>query len=245
MAIESYRAGEKQLAAEERAEHFPGLEIVTRLVPKGANAVGLELPKFLELSFEALQKNSTNNLSYLLTCLAADVERLDIKVDSFDSASNAERGALNELVSEAVARAAEAKTKKRVKRIARILSKAFHEGPKQDYEPERELIDAAIQVADSDASILGVMMRYQGTTVKSAGVADINASNETWKKMLEENKEFRHAHIHVSCARLQAQGLIVRMDRIPTSMDLATNAYSLTEFGVTFCEWSMDADTKQ
>jgi hypothetical protein len=131
MAIESYRAGEKQLAAEERAQHFPGLEIVTRLISKGANAIGLELPKFLELSFEALNKNSTGNLSYLLGCLVADVERLDIKAESFDSASNAEREALNELVSEAVSRAAESKTKERVRRISRILSKAFREGPKQ------------------------------------------------------------------------------------------------------------------
>jgi hypothetical protein len=56
--------------------------------------------------------------------------------------------------------------------------------------------------------------------------------------MREENKEFRDPHIHVSCARLQAQGLIIRMDRKNATLDLATNAYSLTTFGVRFCEWS-------
>jgi len=72
---------------------------------------------------------------------------------------------LNELVSEAVARSAEAKTKDRVRRIARILANAFRSGPKQNYEMERELIDTATQVAEADAHILGVMMSHQGEAV--------------------------------------------------------------------------------
>lgn len=81
---------------------------------------------------------------------------------------------MNELVSEAVARTAEAKSKDRVRRIARILANAFRSGPKENYEVERELIDAATQIAESDAHILGVMMRHQAEVVKNgAGIADI------------------------------------------------------------------------
>lgn len=239
MAIESYRAGKKQLAAEERAEQFPGLEIVSRLFSKGAKLIGLDLPQFLELSAEAMQKNSAANLAYLHECLVQDVERIDLKLEAFASAGNAESQALNELVSEAVARAAEAKSKDRVKRVARILANSFRSGPKQNYEQERELIDTAVQMADPDSSILGVMMRYQGDAVKRAGVADINETNETWRRMRAESTEFSSPRIQVSCARLQAQGLIIRMDRNPSGLDLATNAYSLTEFGVKFCEWCL------
>jgi hypothetical protein len=125
------------------------------------------------------------------------------------------------------------------------VANAFRSGPKQSYELERELIDAAVQIAEADASVLGVMMRHQGAIVRGeSGIADINVANETWKRMRDENKEFMDPHIHVSCARLQAQGLIIRMDRNPTGLDLATNAYSLTTFGVRFCEWCLQDVTK-
>jgi len=237
MAIESYRAAEKQIASEERARLFPGLEIVKDLASKGAEIVGLELPKFLALSSEAVRKNSTDNLFYLLESLVQDAERIDLRLETFESASTREREALNELISEAAVRAAEAKSKDRVRRIARILANSFRSGPKRSYEQERELIDTAVQVADVDASVLGVMMRYQGPAVKHSGVADVNETNETWRKMVQEDKSFSSPRIHVSCARLQAQGLIIRMDRNPSGLDLVTNAYSLTEFGVQFCEW--------
>jgi len=240
MAIESYRAAELQLAAETRSEQYPGIEIVVRVIRKVAGLGGLEFTKFEELSLDAIQRNSKGNLLYLFDSLVQDVERIDRKLEEFESAGKIERDALNELISEAVARATEAKSKDRVKRVARILANALRSGPKQSYELERELIDATIQIAESDASILGIMMKHQGPTVKSgSGIADINAANETWKKMVEEHKEFRDPHVHVSCARLQSQGLIIRMDRIPTSLDLATNAYSLTTFGVQFCEWCL------
>jgi hypothetical protein len=241
MAIEAYRAAEKQLAAEKRAEQFPGLDIATRLASKVADLAGLELPQFLELAAEAMQKNSTANLAYLHEWLVREVEHIDLSIGALVSAGEAEKQALNEVVSEVVARAAEAKSRDRIERIARILVNSLRSGPKQNYERERELIDTAVQVADHDASVLGVMMKYQGATVKNVGIADINNANQTWKKMSEENEQFRGPRIHVSCARLQAQGLVIRMDRTPTGLDLATNAYSLTEFGVEFCEWCLVA----
>jgi hypothetical protein len=242
MAIDRYRAGEQQLAAEKRSQQFPGLEVVMRLASKGASTLGIELPKFIELCSEAVQRNSTGNLSYLLECLAGDVERLDLKFEAFESAGQAEREALDELISEAAVRAAEAKSKDRVKRVARILVNAFRSGPKRDYEQERELIDTAVQLADSDAVVLGVIMKYFGPVVRRAGVADINETNQAWKKMREENAEFQGTHIHVSCARLQAHGLIIQMDRNPMSTDLATNVYSLTEYGLQFCDWCIVED---
>ncbi len=121
----------------------------------------------------------------------------------------------------------------------------FARGPKPSYETERELIDAAAQLSEPDAFILGVMMKHQGAIVKSTpGIADMNVVNETWKKMMDQNKEFKDPHIHVSCARLQPQGLIVRMERIATTLDLATNPYSLTTFGVQFCEWCLQEPAK-
>jgi len=238
IAIESYRAAKMQVEAEARSEFFPGIQIVIGIGQKIAGLAGFDFTKFEELSLAALQKNSKDNLAYLFESLAEDVKRIDTKLEAFESSGTEERRALNELVSEAVARTAEAKSKDRVRRIARILANAFRSGPKRNYEKERELIDAATQVAESDAHIIGVMMRHQGEVIKKgAGIADINSANDTWKQMREENKEFRDAHIHVSCARLQAQGLIIRMDRKDTALDLATNAYSLTTFGVEFCEW--------
>ena len=240
MAIESHQAGEKQLAAERRAEQFPGLEIVTRLVSKALNLAGLQPPQFFELSAEAMRKNSTANLAYLHECLVRDVERLGLQVEAFESSGNAERQALDELVSEAVARTAEAKSKDRVKRVSKILAKALREGPRERYELERELIDTAVQIADRDAHVLGVIMGYQSRAASVPGVTEINAANETWKAMQAHHKEFSDPGIHVPCARLQAQGLIIRMDRIPTTLDLMTIPYAITEYGITFCKWCID-----
>ena len=240
MAIESYRAAEMQLAAEARAEQFPGLGIVVGLIQKAAGLGGLELTKFEEFCLDAIQKNSRGNLAFLFRSLVQDVERIDLNLEAFESAGQAESEALNELVSEAVARATEAKSKERVERIAHVLANTLRSGPKKSYETERELIDTAIQVSEPDAFVLGVMMRHQGATVKSAvGIADLNAVNDTWKRMMQENQEFKDPHIHVSCARLQAHGLIVRMERNTMAIDLATNPYSLTTFGVQFCEWCL------
>ena len=240
MTIESYRAAKMQVEAEDRSEFFPGIQIVIGIGQKVAGLAGFDFTKFEELSLAALQKNSKENLAYLFESLAEDVKRIDTKLEAFESSGVEEQRALNELVSEAVARSAEAKSKDRVRRIARIVANAFRSGPKEDYQAERELIDAATQIAESDVFILGVMMRHQGEVVKNGvGIADMNSANDSWKQMREENKEFRDPHIHVSCARLQAQGLIIRMDRKNTTLDLATNAYSLTTFGVRFCEWCL------
>jgi hypothetical protein len=240
MAIESFNAAKTQLEAEARREFFPGIEIIVGVAKKAAGLAGFELPKFAELCVDSIQRNSRENLAYLFESLVEDVKRIGLKQENFESASKDQREALNELVSEAVIRAAEAKSKERVRRIARVLANAFRSGPKQSYETERELIDVASQLADSDAAILGVMMKHQGLTVKSGpGVADVNLANETWKSMRLQNKEFTSPHIHVSCARLQAHGLIIRMDRNTSALDLATNAYSITTFGVQFCEWCL------
>ncbi len=231
------RAAGMQVASEVRSEQFPGLQIVIGIIRKVAGLGGLEFPKFEKLAFDVIQKNSRDNLANLFESLVQDVERIDLRLEAFESADRVAREALNELISEAVARAAESKNKDRVRRIARVLANAFRS---QHYELERELIDAAVQISESDAYILGVMMKHQGTSVKTAsGIADINVASDTWKKMQDDNKEFRDPHIHVSCARLQGQGLIIRMDRKPTALDLATNAYSLTTFGVQFCEWCL------
>lgn len=241
MAIESYRAAKAQLEAEARSEFFPGMQIVVEVGQKVAGLAGFDFTKFEDLCLVALQKNSRDNLTYLFESLVEDVKRMGTKLEAFVSSGTEERKALDELVSEAVARSAEAKSKDRVRRIARILANALRSGPKQNYVKERELIDAATQVAEPDAHILGVMLRHQGEVMKKgAGIADINSANDTWKRMREENEEFRDPHIHVSCARLQAQGLIIRMDRKDTALDLATNAYSLTTFGVEFCEWCIN-----
>jgi hypothetical protein len=85
----------------------------------------------LALSSDAIQKNSRANLAYLHECLVQEVERLDLRLEAFVSATKGEREALNELVSEAVVRAAEAKSKDGVKRVARILAKAFRLGQSQ------------------------------------------------------------------------------------------------------------------
>jgi hypothetical protein len=240
MAIESYRAAEKQLASEARAEQYPGLETAIGVMRKIAGLSGFEFTRFEDLSLNAIRKNSQGNLHYLFESLVQDLERIDLKVEAFESAGKIECEALNGLISEAVARAAESKNKDRVRRIARILANAFRSGPKQHYELERELIDTAIQISESDAHIVGVMLKHQGAAVKAgSGIADINVASDTWKQMQETNKEFRDPHIHVSCARLQSQGLIIRMDRKTSALDLATNAYSLTTFGVQFCEWCL------
>ena len=240
MAIDSYNAAKKQIEAEARGEFFPGLEIIAGIVTKAAGVVGFELPNFVELCGNCIRRNSAENLKYLFESLVEDVKRIGLKQEKFEAAGKEEREALNQLVSEAVVRAAEAKSKERVRRIASVLANAFSLGPKQSYEDERELIDIASQMAESDAAVLGVMMRHQGNTVKSdLGLADINVANKTWKVMREQNEEFRKPRIHVSCARLQAYGLIIRMDRNSSELDLATNAYSITTFGVQFCEWCL------
>ena len=244
MAIESYRAAEMQLASEARSEQYPGIEIVISVMRKIAGLGSVDFTKLEELSLDAIQKNSKGNLQYLFESLVQDVERIDRKLGEFESAGRAERDALNELISEAVARAAEAKSKDRVRRVARILANSLRSGPKQNYEKERELIDTAVQVADFDASILGVMMTYQGPMVKRVGAVNVNDANKTWEKMSEENKEFKSPRIQVACARLQAQGLIIRMDRVSAKLDLVASPYSLTEFGVRFCEWCLvEAET--
>lgn len=138
MAIESYRAAEKHIANEARAEFFPGLQTALAVLKKAAGPGGLELSKVEELAFDAIQKNSRDNIAYLLSCLVQDVERIDLKVEAFEATSITQQRALNQLVAEAVARAAEAKTRDRVRRIARVVANALRSGQKETYEFERE-----------------------------------------------------------------------------------------------------------
>jgi hypothetical protein len=169
VAIESYRAAKMQLESEARSDFFPGMQIVLDVFGKVAGLAGRDFTKFLDLCSLALQKNSKDNLAYLFELLVEDVKRIDTNLEAFASSGTEERRALDELVSEAVARTAEAKSKDRVRRIARILANAFRSGPKQNYVKERELIDAATQVAEPDAHILGVIMRHQGEVVTKRG----------------------------------------------------------------------------
>src|SRR5207253_405692 len=109
----------QQLALEENSALFPGIGLVIGIAKKALKAGGLELPEFMELSSEAIRRNSAANLAYLFDSLVKDVERIDLQMEAFETAGEVERKAFDELVSEGVVRAAEAKSKERVRRIAK------------------------------------------------------------------------------------------------------------------------------
>ena len=84
MAIDSYRAAKMQVEAEARSEFLPGMQIVIGIGQKIAGLARFDFTKFEELSLDALQRNSKNNLAYLFESLVEDVKRIDVSSKLLD-----------------------------------------------------------------------------------------------------------------------------------------------------------------
>jgi hypothetical protein len=97
MAIESYRSAKMQVEAAARSQLFPGIQIVIGIMRKAAGLGGLEFTKLEDLSLEAIQKNSKDNLAYLFEALVQDVGRIYSRLQEFESAEEVQCEALRNL----------------------------------------------------------------------------------------------------------------------------------------------------
>jgi hypothetical protein len=145
---------------------------------------------------------------------------------------------VEELLAEAVLRASEAKSRERVRRIARLLTTIILSTEEIQIEEARVMLEIAGSLFDSDAFVLGRMYEQQSTVVKKRdGHPELNEITESWRKLRKDHAEFRSGPINSSCARLQAHGLIIRVEPGTGQFDLQTYMYAITDFGVRFCTW--------
>lgn len=147
---------------------------------------------------------------------------------------------VQEMLAEAVVRASEAKSTERVRRIARLLVAIILSTEGLLVEEAREMLEIAGSLFDLDAFVLGRMYTAQHVVVeKRQGHPELNEITASWRTLREQHREFREGTVNSACSRLQAHGLVMKIEPGTGQFDLQTYTYAITEFGIRFCTWCL------
>jgi hypothetical protein len=176
----------------------------------------------------------------LVRRLHSEFQSRSVSKQQLEGKLNAANVATQELIAEAVVRASEAKSSERVKRIARLLVTIVLSDEQIAVEEARVMLEMAGELFDLDAFVLGRMAEVQGPgVVARKGHPELNDVRETWQRLRELHSAFREGSINPACARLQAYGLVMKIEPPTGAFDLQTYPYSITEFGVRFYNWCL------
>jgi hypothetical protein len=110
-------------------------------------------------------------------------------------------------------------------------------------EEVRAMLAVAGSLLDLDALTLGRMHESQSPAVlRRTGKIEINDVRESWQKLTETYPAmFNSPSINAAGSRLQAHGLAMRVDMasLATTFGLDTWIFSITDFGIRFCNWCL------
>ena len=184
-----------------------------------------------------LQSAQQTRLKELTGYLYEEFQRLGATTESVNERLKAAEEKV-EVIAEAFARAAEAKSSERVKRIAYLLAKLLLSQEEIQIEEARVMLEIAGELFDLDAYVLGRLYAVQAISVEQrGGRPEKNDVTQSWRKLRDQYPKFKEGSTNSSCARLQAHGLVMSVEPGVGNFDLQTYVFVITDFGIRFCRW--------
>jgi hypothetical protein len=206
----------------------------------GPDAFALKTAAVVVGSFQALAAIlGTRRQQEFVTDLYDEFRSQGVTQEVLEQRLSRAKAVVHELVAESIVRAAEAKSREAVRRIAKLLTKVLMTDEEVQIEEARAMLSIAASLLELDAVALGRMFEQQSPAVTMRkGAIDINDARESWTKLRDKWPSiFMSPTINAAGSRLQAYGLVMRVEVGPQAFGLDTYVFSITAFGIQFCRW--------
>ncbi|HEX4066725.1 MAG TPA: hypothetical protein VHZ09_11940 [Acidobacteriaceae bacterium] len=237
--------------SEKRSEFLPHKGFVATLLSAsfgsvaavGASAGALEATVaagVFTVAASLVNRAAEERVQQLIEDLREELRNRSVSREMLEEQLTARDKGTQELVAEAVVRASEAKSRERVRRIAHLLTNILLSTEEVEVEDARVMLDIAGNLFDLDAFVLGKMYDAQHKEVeRRQGHPELNEVMDSWRALRERHQQFREGTINSSGSRLQAHGLLLRVQPSTGQTDLQTYVFAITEFGIRFCRWCL------
>jgi hypothetical protein len=236
--------------SQERAELFPykketgmattALLTVAAAASTGTTAFALKTAAVVMGTFQSLAASlGTRRQQEFITDLYEEFRNQGVTKEILEQRLSRAKEDVHELVAESIVRAAEAKSREAVRRIAKLLTKVLMTTEEIEIEETRAMLSIAASLLELDAVALGRMFEQQSPAVTGRkGAVEINDVRDSWTKLREKWPSiFMSPMINAAGSRLQAHGLVMRVEVGPQAFGLDTYVFSITAFGIQFCRW--------
>jgi hypothetical protein len=103
------------------------------------------------------------------------------------------------------------------------------------------MMRVATELSEQDVLTLQRICSVQCSSLRSESRRpDINEANSAWADLERQFKFFRSPEVYGTCLKLQSLGLIMAMDRIPTTLGLQSVPFALLPKADEFLKYLQD-----
>jgi predicted transcriptional regulator len=252
-------AAEDRIAAEQRSESalapygrdvseiFGALP--AELVPSGL-AGPLDLFKsFLKAVAWRLRKTEDGRRRYLVDVVVHELRWLRNQVDHLDEKHiTFMREEFEGLVIDALQKAERTRSMDRVARMGRVLGASARKGPAVAADEVEELLRVSMDLDDTDVKVLGALVEGQRELLaRTTGMVTPGQANKFWQRAgrvsdsgglseIAARLGISDGALQSACAKLQAYGLLVQVERDESKLGRGTILYSILPRAVTFID---------
>jgi hypothetical protein len=232
------RAAKQAIEADER-------QLPSEFVQKTEKILGLVLPAaapFSRVLESFVNKRKQENRDLLFQTVVDELEKLlDREIKFSEDHKQWIRDEFPGLLLEGLSRAEQTRSRDRIVRLAKVIRNALEVGPSHPVEVAAEMMRVAAELSEQDVAALSLMYKFQPNSLRhGSGRPEINEANSTWAQLEKEDKFFRSADVYSTCLKLQSFGLIMAMERIPTTLGLQSIPYALLPKGSQFIDYVKD-----
>jgi predicted transcriptional regulator len=252
-------AAEAQIAAEQRAESALApygrdfSEIIgslpSELVPAGLIGPVDAIRSLLKAAAWHLRKTEDGRRRYLVEVVVQDLRWVRDRVADLDEKHLVFiREEFPELVLAALQRAERTRSRARIARMGKVLGASAKHGPTVVADEVEELLRVSMDLDDTDVKVLGALVEGQrGLLSGATGIVTPGQTNKFWQREARIDDFSRLSEIagrlgisdgalQSACAKLQAYGLLVQVERDESKLPRGTILYAILPRAVAFID---------
>lgn len=159
------------------------------------------------------------------------------------------------LVLDALQKAERTRAEDRIARMGRILASSARNGPVMTADEVEELLRISMDLDDTDVRVLGALVEGQRALISEAsGVVSPGQANKYWQRAARVEEATRRSELAEqvgvsdgallsSCAKLQAYGLLVQVERDESKLRRGATLYAILPRAVRFVDAAAVATT--
>lgn len=216
---------------------------VVKFIPAAQKALeGFTKPA--EAIVQWLDHHSQENRDYLVNVLKEEIKQTRGWLEQIsDEHRQFLEGDYMALVLDGLKKAENLRSKERIARIAKILAYAANVGPANSVDYTEEMMRVAMDLTDQDVGVLREIDRAQKEILKwSGGMAPMDPVNDSWKNDPPKVEGMTPSAIVSACEKLQSFGLVMRVDRVNTKLNLSVTPYGILQKGHDFIQYIRGCD---
>jgi hypothetical protein len=236
--------------------------VPTELLPAEVAGVATGTKWLAKIASSFIAKSQGERREALIEVLSTELRWLKDKVEQTDERVTFMRNEFPSLVLDALEKAEQTRARARIERIGRIIANAAVSGPTKPTDLTDELSRIAMSLDDSDVVVLSELVRAQRTEFnKSLATVPAEAVNNYWRtgdvavvdKPVQQilpsplqtagrlsgvalRLQIPEGELHARCAKLQAFGLTVQVNRNEIKNPPGTLPYAILGRAIDFVD---------